>query len=35
MCDTSATQKAAIVALKEAQQSNREVAEKENVAPST
>ncbi|KAK7059257.1 hypothetical protein R3P38DRAFT_3167528 [Favolaschia claudopus] len=35
MCDTSATKKSAIVALKEAGWSNRDVAEKENVAPST
>ncbi|KAK6971809.1 hypothetical protein R3P38DRAFT_3141101, partial [Favolaschia claudopus] len=35
MSDTTASKKAAIVALKEARFSNRAVAEKENVAPST
>ncbi|KAK6966656.1 hypothetical protein R3P38DRAFT_3119248, partial [Favolaschia claudopus] len=35
MSDTTASKKAAIVALKEAGFSNRAVAEKENVAPST
>jgi transposase len=35
MSDTTAAQKAAIVALKETEMSNRAVAYKENVAPST
>ncbi|KAJ7859886.1 hypothetical protein B0H13DRAFT_2355921 [Mycena leptocephala] len=35
MSDTSAVQKATIVALKDVGMSNRQVADKENVAPST
>jgi transposase len=35
MSDTSATKKAAIVALKEQKISNRAIANKENVSPST